>query len=107
MRSRNVVISRTTKTYVEQEEAVKSAKACLALLDGASEGLGKSRKSPKKPKEAKAKSTEANGATKVPKDPMRATLQANHEKAKKAAKDTKSPTTAAARQMIAFYANLL
>jgi hypothetical protein len=69
--------------YLEQKEAVKSAKPSLVLLDGASEGSGKSRKNSKKDKEAKAKSKEADGATKVPKDPMRATFQANLEKAKK------------------------
>jgi hypothetical protein len=44
---------------------VKSAKAGLALLDRASEGLGKSSKKSKKAKEAEAKSKEANGATEV------------------------------------------
>jgi hypothetical protein len=67
---------KTQKAYVEQEEAVKSAKAGLALLDGASKGPGKlSKKSKKakeakaKSKEAKAKSKEADGATKVQKTP--------------------------------------
>jgi hypothetical protein len=91
---------------VEQKEAVKSAKTSLALLDGASKRSGKLRKNSKKAKEAKAKSKEADGATKVPKDPMRATFQANLEKAKKAVKDAKGTMTAAASQMFAFYANL-
>jgi hypothetical protein len=95
------------KAYEEQKEAGKSAKAGLALLGGASKGLGKSRKSLKKSKGAKAKSKEANGVTKVPKDPMKATFQANLEKAKKAAKDAKGAMTAAASQMFAFYSNLL
>ncbi len=58
---------------------VKSAKAGLAFLDRASKGSGKLSKKLKKAKEAKAKSTEAKakskeavGATKVPKDPMKA-----------------------------------
>jgi hypothetical protein len=38
------------KAYVEQKEAVKSARAGLALLDGASEGSGQSGKKPKKAK---------------------------------------------------------
>jgi hypothetical protein len=38
---------------------------------------------------------------------MKATFQANLEKAKKAAKDAKGTMTAAASQMFAFYANLL
>ncbi len=53
---------------------VKSAKAGLALLDGGSKWLEKLGKSSKKAKEAKAKSKEANGATKVTKDPMKATF---------------------------------
>jgi hypothetical protein len=71
--------------YMEQKEAVKLAKATLSLLDRASKGSGKSRKSLKKAKEAEAKSKEADGATKVPKDPMSETFQANLEKAKKVA----------------------
>ncbi len=46
--------------YVEQKEAVRSSEAGLALLDGASKGSEKLRKSSKKAKEAKAKSKEAN-----------------------------------------------
>ncbi len=102
------------KAYVEQKEAVKSAKAGLALLDGASKGSGKLSKKSKKAKEAKAKfkeaeakSKEANGATKVSEDPIKANFQANLEKAKKAAKDTKGTMTAAASKMFAFYSNLL
>jgi hypothetical protein len=86
---------------------VKSAKTSLALLDGASKGLVKLRKNLKKAKEAEAKSKEVDGATKMPKDPMRATFQANLEKAKKATKDAKGAMTAAASQMFTFYANLL
>jgi hypothetical protein len=93
--------------YIEQKEAVKSAKTSPALLDGASKGLGKSRKNSKKAKEAEAKSKEANEVTKVPKDPVRATFQADLGKAKKAANDAKGAMTAAASQMFAFYANLL
>ncbi len=77
---------------------MKSSKAGLALLERTSKGSGKLRKAKKakvkakeakaKAKEAEAKSKEAEGATKVPKDPMKAALQAHLEKAKKAAKDT-------------------
>ncbi len=49
--------------YMEQKEAVKLAKASLSLLDRASEGSGKSRKTLKKAKEAEGKSKEANGTT--------------------------------------------
>jgi hypothetical protein len=90
------------KAYVKQKEVVKSAKAGLALLDGTSKGSGKSSKESKKAKEAKAKSKEADGATKVPEDPLKANFQANLEKAKKAAKDAKGAMTAAARKMFAF-----
>jgi hypothetical protein len=95
------------KAYVEQREAVKSAKAGLALLDGASERSGKLSENLKEAKDAEAKSKEANGATEVPKKPMKANFQANLEKAKKAAKDAKGAMTSAASQMFAFYANLL
>jgi hypothetical protein len=95
------------KAYVEQKEVVKSARAGLVLLDGTSEGLEKLSKKSKKAKEAKAKCKEANGATEVLKDPMKANFQANLEKAKKTAKDAKGTINAAASQMFAFYNNLL
>jgi hypothetical protein len=91
---------------VEHKQAVKSARASLALLDGTSEGSGKSRKSSKKAKEAKAKSKEAKGATEVPKDPMKAAFQVNLEKAKKAVEDAHGVITAAASKMFEFYLNL-
>jgi hypothetical protein len=90
-----------------RKEVVKSAKAGLALLDRTSEGSGKSSKKLKKAKEAKAKTKEADGATKVPKDPMKANFQANLAKAKKTAKDTKGTMTNAACKMFEFYLNLL
>jgi hypothetical protein len=102
------------KAYVKQKEAVKSEKAGLALLDGTSKGLRKLQKSSKRTKEAgvkakkaEAKSKEAGGATKVPKDPMKANFQANLKKAKKAVEDAKGAMTAAASDMFAFYSNLL
>jgi hypothetical protein len=105
------------KAFMEHKQAVKSAKAGLALLDGSSKGLGKSRKAKKaeakakeakaKAKEANAKSKEAEGATKVPGDPMKAAFQADHEKAKKAMEDAKGAMTAAASEMFMFYSNLL
>ncbi len=57
---------------MEQKEALKPAKAGLALLDRTSKGLGKLSKKTKKAKEAKAKSKEADGGTKMPEDPMKA-----------------------------------
>jgi hypothetical protein len=96
----------TQKAYVEQKEAVKSARAGLALLDGTSKGSGKSKKS-KKAKEAEEKTKEADGATEVPEDPMKTNFLADLEKDKKTTKDTKGTMTAAANQMFAFYNNLL
>jgi hypothetical protein len=95
------------KAYVEQKEAVNSAKAWLALLDRTREGSGKLSKKLKKAKKAKAKSKEADGVTKVPEDPVKANFHANLEKAKKAAKDAKGAMTPAASKMFAFYLNLL
>jgi hypothetical protein len=95
------------KAYVEHKQAVKSAKASLALLDGTNKGSGKSRKSSKKAKETNAKSKEAKGATKVSKDPMKAAFQVNLEKAREAAKYDQGAMTAAARKMFTFYLNLL
>jgi hypothetical protein len=73
------------KASVEHKQVVKSAKAGLALLDQTGEGLrkdNKAKKSEVKAKEAKAKAKEteakfkeAKGATKVPKDPMKAAFQ--------------------------------
>jgi hypothetical protein len=102
---------------VEAKQAVKSAKAGLALLNGSSRGSGKLHKAKKaevkakeakaKAKEAKAKSKEAKGATEVPKDPMKASFQADLEKAKKAVEVTQGAMTAAASEMFMFYSNLL
>jgi hypothetical protein len=101
---------KTQKAYVDAKQAVKSAKAGLALLDGTSKGSKKNHKAKKakaKAKEAKAKSKDAEGATKVPKDPMKAAFQVDLEKAKKAAKGTQRAMTTAASEMFAFYSNLL
>ncbi len=57
------------KAYVEHKQAVKSAKASLALLDGTSKGLGKSRKSLKKAKESKAKPKKPKERPRCPKTP--------------------------------------
>jgi hypothetical protein len=101
------------KAYVEHKQVVKSAKASLALLNGTSQGSGNLRKTKKakeakaKAKEAKAKAKEAKGATEVLKDPMKAAFQVDLEKAKKAAKDAQGTMTAAAREMFAFYLNII
>jgi hypothetical protein len=86
---------------------VKSAEASLSLLDRASKGSGKSRKTLKKAKEAEGKAKEAEGMTKVPDNPMRVTFQVDLENAKKAAENAKSAMTTSASQMFAFYASLL
>ncbi len=57
--------------------------------------------------ETKSETKEANEATKVTKDTMKAGFQADLEKAKKAMEDAKGAMTAAASQMFAFYSNLL
>jgi hypothetical protein len=81
------------KAYVENQQAVESAKAGLALLGrtgGGSRKGCKAKKAKAKAKEAKAKtqetkakSKEVEGATEVPKDPMKAAFQADLEKARK------------------------
>jgi hypothetical protein len=101
---------------VEHKQAVNSAKAGLALLDGTNEGSRKDCKAKKakakakeaeaKAKEAEAKSNGAKGATEVPGDPMKAAFQADLEKAKKATKDVQGAMTAAASEIFAFYLNL-
>jgi hypothetical protein len=108
------------KAYAEAKKAVELAEAGLALLDGTSAGLNKNRKKkalvkakeaakeafPKTP-ETESETKEAEEATKVTKDTMKASFQADLEKAKKAFEDTKGAMTAEASQMFAFYSNLL
>jgi hypothetical protein len=83
--------------YLAKKEAAEQAKAGLSLLAGASEGSGISKKSSKKAKETQ-------GVTKVPDNVMRATFQADLEKAKAAAENAKGATTVAANKMFVFYA---
>jgi hypothetical protein len=108
------------KAYEEAKKAVESAEAGLALLNGTSAG---SRKNCKKKALAKAKEAtkgalaktpetesetkEAEEATEVTKDTMKAGFQADLEKAKKAMEDAKGAMTAEAGQMFVFYLNLL
>ncbi len=68
------------------------------MLDGASKGLGKSKKTLKK-------ATEAEGMTKASNNNMQATFKADLEKAKSAAENAKGAMTAAATKMFVFYAN--
>ncbi len=85
-----------------KKEVAKQAKADLSLLDGASNGSGKSKKSSKKAKEAE-------GVTEASDQEMRANfqVQVDLKKAKEAAENAKGAMTAAANKMSAFYANLL
>jgi hypothetical protein len=107
------------KAYVEAKKAAESAEAGLALLDGTSTGSRKNckKKAPEKAKEAtkealaktqetKSETKEAEEATNVTEDSMKAGFQVDLEKAKKAMEDAKG-AMAAASQIFAFYLNLL
>jgi hypothetical protein len=84
--------------FVEKKKALNSANTSLSLLDGASKGSGKYKKTPKKAKEAKS-------MTKTPDNNMQATFQVDLKKAKSAAENTKGAMTASANKMFAFYTN--
>jgi hypothetical protein len=60
-----------------------------------------------KTQETKSEAKEAEGATNVTKDTMKAGFQADIEEAKKAVEDAKGAMTTAVSQMFAFYSNLL
>jgi hypothetical protein len=97
------------KAFEEHKQAMKSAKASPALLNGTSKGSGilrKAKKAKAKAKEAGAKAKEAEGVTEVPEDPMKTAFQADLEKAKKATKDAQGVMTATASEMFVFYSNL-
>ncbi len=86
--------------YMAQKEAVKQAKADLALIDGVSKGSEKSKKSSNKAKEAKAMAEAV--------DPeLQANLLLDLKKAKKAAENAKDTMTTTATKMLGFYTNLL
>jgi hypothetical protein len=86
--------------YTAKNKFAKQAKAGPALLEGASNGTDKSKKSSKKAKEAEA-------TTKASDQEMHANFQAGLNKAKEAAENAKGAMTAADNKMFAFYANLL
>ncbi len=119
-----MVTSRTTTrpkiTYDEAKKAVELAKAGLALLDRTSAGTKKNckKKALEKAKEATkvalakvpdpySEAKEAEEATKMTKDMMKADFQVDLEKAKQAQEIAKGAMTAAASEMSAFYSNLL
>jgi hypothetical protein len=108
------------KAYVEAKKAAELAEAGLALLDGTSAGsrknckkkvLAKAKEASKealaKTKETKSEAKEAEEATNMTEDSMKAGFQADLEKAKKAMEDAKGAMTAAASKMFALYSNLL
>jgi hypothetical protein len=108
------------KAQDEAKKGVESAEAGLALLDGTSAGMTSKRKKKvlKKAKEAtkealakvpgpKSEAKEAEEATEVTKDTMKAGFQVDLEKAKQAQNIARGAMTAAASKMFAFYLNLL
>jgi hypothetical protein len=99
---------------VEAKKAAESAEAGLALLKGISAGSKKNRKKKALAKakgalaqETKSETKEAEEATNVTEDLMKAGFQVDLEKAKKAMEETKDTMTAAASQMFMFHSNLL
>jgi hypothetical protein len=104
------------KAYVEANKAAESAEADLALLDGTStsskknfkkKALAKAKEAFAKAQETESETKEAEEVTNVTEDSMKAGLQVDLEKAKKAMEDTKGTITTASSQMFTFYLNLL
>ncbi len=104
------------KAYDEAKKAIESARAGLSLLDGTGARSGRFHK--KKAKEATEKALakaqdsnleakEAEEATELNDNTMKAGFQENLEKAKQAQGITKGTMTAAASKMFMFYSNLL
>jgi hypothetical protein len=107
------------KAYDEAKKAVELAEAGIALLNRTSAGTKKNRKkkalakAKEAAKEALAKvpdpeseAKEADKATKLTKDTMKAGFQVDIEKAKQAQETAKGVMTAATSEMFAFYSNL-
>ncbi len=107
------------KAYVEAKKAAESAEAGLALLKGTSAGsrknckkkaLAKAKEAAKealaKTQETESETKEAEEATNVTEDLMKAGFQVDLEKAKQAMENA-SAMTAAASKMFTFYSNLL
>ncbi len=108
------------KVQKAYDEAKKAVKAGLALLNGTSTGTKKNckKKALAKAKEAakealakvpdpESEAKEAEEATEVTKDTMKAGFQVDLEKAKQAQEIAKGTMTTAASEMFAFYSNLL
>jgi hypothetical protein len=112
--------NKAQKVYVEAKKAIESAEAGLALLNGTSAGSkkesqeespgedqGSHQKSPCKDQKTKSETKEAEEATKVTDDMMKAGFHTDLEKAMKAVEDAKCAMITAASQMFAFFLNLL
>jgi hypothetical protein len=108
------------KAYDEAKKAAELAEAGLALLDRTSTETKKNckKKALEKAKEAtkealakvpdpKLEAKEAEEATKLTKDTMKAGFQVDLEKTKQTQETTKGTMTAATSEMFAFYSNLL
>jgi hypothetical protein len=108
------------KAYAETKKAAELAEAGLALLNGTSAGsrenckkkaLAQAKEAAKealaKTQETESEAKEAEEATNITEDSMKAGFQVDLEKAKKAMEDAKGAMTAAASQMFTFYLNLL
>jgi hypothetical protein len=104
------------KAYVEANKAAELAEAGLALLDGTSTGskknckkkaLVKAKEALAKAQETKSETKDAEKATNVTEDLMKAGFQVDLETAKQAQEDAKGAMTAATSQMFTFYSNLL
>jgi hypothetical protein len=111
--------NKAQKAYDEAKKAVELAEAGLALLDGTSAVTKKNHKKKVlvKAKEAtkkalakvpdpKSEAKEAEGATKLTKDTMKAGFQVVLEKTKQAQETAKGAMTAATSEMFSFYSNL-
>jgi hypothetical protein len=112
--------NKAQKAYDEAKKAVESAEAGFALLDGTNSGtkknckkkaLAKAKEATKKAlvkvPETESETKEAEEATKVTKDIMKAGFQVDLENAKQAKEDAKGAMTAAASEMFAFSLNWL
>jgi hypothetical protein len=108
------------KAYDEAKKAIESARAGLSLLDGTGvrlkkyckkKALAKAKEATKealaKAQDSESETKEADKATKVTNNTMKAGFQEDLEKAMQSQKDTKGAMTAATSQMFMFYSNLL
>jgi hypothetical protein len=100
------------KAYVEQGEAVKQAKAALALLtaptsEGAKDSDKASGKNCSGKEKASQKTKEGAALANAPAQELWAEYQADYNKAKSAAETAKNKRKAAATKMFQFYPKLL